>query len=156
MDLNGALREIIPDFDYLRLVEAGEAKILKVRFRNGDDYNFRELSDGQRMLIVLNTLLHCLPEDGTSTLCIDEPENFLALSEIQPWLDQLDDRCIEGELQSLLITHHPRPINFLARDAGVWLDRSGVNQPTRVHRIEEDAQGVSMAHLVERGWIYDA
>ena len=107
------------------------------------------------MLIALYTLLHCLPEEG-ATICVDEPENFLALSEIQPWIDELDECCTEGPHQALLISHHPRPINFLARDAGLWIDRTGIDQPSRVSPIRDDGQGISIAQLVERGWIYDA
>ena len=39
--------------------------------------------------------------ENTSTLCLDEPENFLALPEIQPWLVALHDRCSGGEVQAL-------------------------------------------------------
>ncbi len=155
MELNNALREVIGDFDYLRLREAGEGKILAVRFTGGREYKFNELSDGQRMLKALYTLLHCLPEGG-AILCVDESENFLAFSEIQPWLDELDDCCTEGSHQVLLISHHPRPINFLAADAGLWMDRAGIDQPSRISPIRSEGQGISIAQLVERGWIYDA
>jgi predicted ATPase len=155
MELNNTLREIITSFDYLRLQEAGEGKLLMARFKGGVEYKLDELSDGQRMLIALYTLLHCLPEEG-ATICIDEPENFLAISEIQPWLDELDESCTEGPHQAILISHHPRPINLLAKDAGIWIDRAGIDQPSRVHAITDDGQGVSIAQLVERGWIYDA
>ncbi len=154
-ELNQALRGILPDFDHLRLEEAGEGKILKARFKGGREYKFDELSDGQRMLIVLYALIKCLPEDG-ATLCVDEPENFLALSEIQPWIDELEELCMENEHQALLISHHPRPINLLANDSGIWIDRSGDDQPSRVSPVKEDGTGVSIAHLVERGWIYDS
>lgn len=122
--------------------------------RNG--YKLNELSDGQRALIALYTLIHCLPESG-ATLCIDEPENFVALPEIQPWLDELDALCSEGPHQSLLISHHPRPINLLAREAGLWIDRSGSASPTRVRPVGAAGEetGISMDQLVERGWIFD-
>ena len=115
-----------------------------------------DLSDGERALIALYTLIHCLPDDG-ATLCIDEPENFLALPEIGPWLDRFDERCAEPPQQGILISHHPRPINLLARDAGYWIDRDGPLAPTRVRRIEPGtgAAGVSMDQLVERGWVFD-
>ncbi len=150
MALNNALREIIPDFDYLRLKEAGEGKILAARFKKGCEFKLDDLSDGQRMMIALYTILYCLPEEGAA-LCVDEPENFLALSEIQPWLDELEERCESGPFQVLLISHHPRPINYLSQDAGLWFERSGINQPSRAIRINEEESGISMAQLVERG-----
>ena len=47
--------------------------------------DFNELSDGQQTLIALYALLHFLVQENT-TLCIDEPDNFVALAELQPWL----------------------------------------------------------------------
>jgi len=160
MALNTALREVLPGFDVLRLRQSGEAKLLEATMQGPDGrrmaWRLGDLSDGERALIALYTLIHCLPDDG-ATLCIDEPENFLALPEIGPWLDRFDERCAEPPQQGILISHHPRPINLLARDAGYWIDRDGPLAPTRVRRIEPGtgAAGVSMDQLVERGWVFD-
>lgn len=62
-----------------KFVEAGERhRVLKASFSggNGDhDYRFNELSDGQRVLIALYTLIYYARSEDY-TLCIDEPENF--------------------------------------------------------------------------------
>lgn len=161
MRLHSALRRVIPDFDMLRLRQAGEGKLLEVVFTTQISelrraYKLNELSDGQRALIALYTLIHSLPEEG-ATLCIDEPENFVALPEIQPWLDELDALCSEGPHQGLLISHHPRPINLLAREAGFWIDRSSAASPTRARPVGIAGKGTELAmdQLVERGWIFD-
>jgi len=52
MEVTTTLRKVIPGFDYLRLKEAGEGKILLARFNTDEEYKLDELSDGQRMLIV--------------------------------------------------------------------------------------------------------
>ncbi len=158
--LTESLRNDLEGFDSFRLERAGHAKILSAGFRNpyGTVHFFplHELSEGQRALIALHTLLFCIPESECS-LCVDEPENFLALPEIQPWLDALDDRIRSGHMQALLISHHPRVINFLANDAGIWFSREA-GGPTRIRRIRPDggeATGLSISDLVERGWIFD-
>jgi len=90
---------------------------------------------------------------------VDEPENFLALPEIQPWLDALHDHMEDRDLcQALLVSHHPKVINFLTSDAGIWISRKGENGPSRPQTVSEQGQdgGLSVAQLVERGWIYDA
>jgi len=74
------------------------------------------------MLIVLHTLIYALRSEGV-TLCMDEPENFLALAEIQPWLVTLYDFCTDGELQALLASHHPQLIDYLAVSSGYWFER---------------------------------
>jgi predicted ATPase len=153
-----AMRNILPGFDYFKIVQAGQAKLLQVDFEDKSDkkkivsYSFHELSEGQKALLILYALMYCAPEN--SLICIDEPENFLSLPEIQPWFDTLYDQCVERGLQALLISHHPRIINFLANDSGYWFSRE--NNFSRVQKISaENDSGLSIAELVELGWIDD-
>ncbi|GAB6141392.1 hypothetical protein JCM14076_21210 [Methylosoma difficile] len=151
-------RDILYGFDYFRIEQAGQAKVLQVEFKDQSNkkdiitYYFNELSEGQKVLIALYALAYCAPEN--SLICIDEPENFLALPEIQPWFDTLYDQCAERGLQALLISHHPRIINYLAGDSGYWFYRE--SNLTRIKQITaENEDGLSIAELVERGWIDD-
>lgn len=153
-----ALRDILPGFDYFSIEKAGQGKVLQVDFKNKTNekgvitYYFNELSEGQKVLIALYALVYCAPEN--SLICIDEPENFLALPEIQPWFDTLYDQCTERGLQALLISHHPKIINLLANDSGYWFSRE--NNLTRIQKISpENESGLSIAELVDRGWIYE-
>ncbi|MGZ4968481.1 MAG: AAA family ATPase [Methylobacter sp.] len=153
-----AMRDILPGFDYFRIEQAGQAKVLQVDFENTAHkkeiitYYFNELSEGQKVLIALYALVYCTPEN--SLICIDEPENFLALPEIQPWFDTLYDQCAERGLQALLISHHPKIINLLANDSGYWFSRE--NNLTRIQKISpENESGLSIAELIDRGWIYE-
>jgi len=89
-------------------------------------------------------------------LCIDEPEHYLALHEVQHWLDALVEKVENGEIQALLISHHPRLINFLAENAGKWLYREGAVSPTRVKSISiDEPDGLTPSKLVEMCWIID-
>ncbi|MFZ2724747.1 MAG: AAA family ATPase [Methylococcaceae bacterium] len=146
------LSNIIKGFDCFRIEQAGRAEILQVEFNNViNPYDFSELSEGQKVLIALYTLIYCTPDN--SILCIDEPENFLALPEIQPWLNALRDQCSERNLQILLISHHPSLINFLAASSGYWFSRQ--DNHTRIEKIaQQDESGLSLAQLIEMGWIY--
>jgi ATPase subunit of ABC transporter with duplicated ATPase domains len=134
--------------------------LLKVFFQNEDEsstgYNFGELSDGQRMLIALYSLLYAARADQRYryTLCLDEPGNFVALSEIQPWLTQVYDSCMGGEMQAVLISHHPELIDYLlASPVGYWFERSS-NRPTRGKSIVAQGEdGLAVSELVARGWL---
>ena len=160
--LTDKLREILSGFDHFKFEPVGEKhRLLKVHFRHKDEktstgYNFDELSDGQRMLIALYSLLYAARADKGCpyTLCLDEPENFLALSEIQPWLTTVYDICAEGEAQALLISHHPELINYLlASPVGYWFERQS-NRPTRAKPITiDDREGLPASELVARGWL---
>lgn len=159
--LQASLEKTLPGFEGLKLTpNGGDAKILEVSFKPEASVDFQakpyscrfdELSEGQRLLFVLYTLLATDMEDYT--LCLDEPENFLALPEIQPWLNALIDKTQSQQYQALLVSHHPLLINALAVGAGRWLDRiAGVS--TRTRPITEDGGGLSIAELVERGWLH--
>ncbi len=115
------------------------------------------------MLIALYTLLYavCTDRNRKYTLCLDEPENFLALQEIQPWLTELYDKCSDGEMQALLISHHPEFINYLlASPIGRWFERQ-VNRPARIKSMKDrigdvigkENRGISISEIIARGWL---
>jgi AAA15 family ATPase/GTPase len=144
------LREIIKGFSSFKFSQFGLKKLLEVKI-NKIFYRFDELSDGQKTLAALYTLIYCIPDN--SIICIDEPENFLALPEIQPWLNALRDQCSERNMQAILISHHPSLINFLATDLGYWFSRE--DNHTRIEKIAKQDDGeLSIAQLIEIGWVY--
>jgi AAA15 family ATPase/GTPase len=152
-----AIRGIIKGYEYFTINSFGNVKVLFIAFKNTSNksnpitYNFEELSEGQKLLFALYALIYCTPEN--SLICIDEPENFLALPEIQPWLNTLRDQCKERNIQALLISHHPSLINFLAAYSGYWFSRK--DNHTRIEKItKQDDDGLSLAQLIEMGWIY--
>jgi AAA15 family ATPase/GTPase len=159
--LANVLKEVLPGFTNFKFDKAGEQRsILKCLFmkegvtQSSFEYSFLELSDGQRMLIALYTLICCIQSEDY-TVCIDEPENFLALPEIQPWLMQLYDLCAEKKLQALLISHHPELIDILAVSNGYWFERQ-TNAPVRVKPIKDEHNtGLRISELIARGWLYD-
>jgi len=160
-----SLQEILEGFIDFKLDRIGEKTfLLLLLFKNKDsnqtiEYSLSELSDGEKMLIVLYSLFYGL-ESQDYTLCIDEPDNFLALPEIQPWLFKLEDLCNEGKLQALLISHHPELINYLlASPIGYWFERQA-NSSVKVKPINSELQkcnesGLSMSELIARRWLDD-
>ena len=156
------LREVLEGFSGFSFEPIGpgskQARTLLVRFRAGrrapmgsSGIALDELSDGQRVLVALYTLLHYVVGRGY-TLCIDEPENFLALPEIQPWLDEVRDMAVRSSAQVFLVSHHPRVVDLLASSHGYWFDRRGTG-PVRASRVQVTDGGVSVSTLVERGWL---
>jgi predicted ATPase len=160
-DLSNTLKEVLPGFEHFRYTDAwNKFSILKAVFSDSEnhsarkEYRLAELSDGQRALIALYTLL-IAAKKGNYVLFIDEPENYLALPEIQPWLIQLYDACSAGVTQAVLISHHPELINYLlASPIGIWFDRQ-TNRPTRIKRISAPEGGLPVAELIARGWLND-
>ncbi len=110
-----------------------------------------QLSTGQRNLVALYTILHAAVGQDL-TLCIDEPDNYVALREIQPWLVELTDKVRDTGGQCLLISHHPELINYLAPDCGIRFFREG-SGPVRVQPFEwSEDEALRPAEVVARGW----
>lgn len=148
------LREIIPGFQRLRMQSAGRAKVLVTTFRypEGDAYDldFNTLSDGQKVLFVLYVLLHDVAR-STHLLCLDEPDNFVSLREIQPFLVELDKISDETGLQVLLVSHSPEVIDYVGASDAILLERLDGGF-TRVRTIE--AKGtLRLSELMARGWL---
>jgi ATPase subunit of ABC transporter with duplicated ATPase domains len=150
-----SLREALDGFSLLRLAPAGEYRLLFAEFNQGNDANirlrFKQLSDGQRCLICLYIVLHFVLAKG-HTVIIDEPENFISLAEIQPWLMKVADTVEERKGQVLLFSHHPELINQWAPSHGVQFVRDGIGS-VRVEPFRGDPDSsLPPAELVARGW----
>jgi predicted ATPase len=159
--LQDDLSRIIPGFESLDLTLAGaSSRILaaKIAFpsavnpRAGYPIAFDELSDGQRVLIVLYALLNFMV-DGNTCLFLDEPENYIAIPEIQPWLMELRDRIEDRGGQVILISHHPEIIDYLAPELGLEFERAGPG-PVRV-RSYRPAPSLPPSESIARGWSID-
>jgi len=157
--LFGDLREMLPGFDSLSMVESGErSRVLKAVFRseNGDAkphrYNFGQLSDGQRGLIALYALMTLVPTESKFSLFIDEPDNYLSLREIEPWLKSLVDLCGDTVEQAVIISHHPKVIDYLGKGSGRWFSREAEG-PVRVSsEPKAPVDGLTLSETVSRSW----
>ena len=154
------LSEIIPDFDSFSLIKSGEErKVLKALFldkksNRQQQYRFDRLSDGQRVLIMLYSLIIFLNgDDDNFIIILDEPENFVSIEEIQPWLDELSDACAEKENQYIIVSHHPESLDHLVRPYGLRFYRDGSSFPIRTDTLPESDEPLSVSELIARGWL---
>lgn len=152
-----SLRRALDGFQFLQLQPAGEnVRLLVAEFRGfggAAQYLLQELSEGQRCLICLYTILHFVLSKG-ATVLIDEPDNFISLREIQPWLTAATDAVEDKQAQLLLISHHPEIIDQWAPSNGVQFVRED-GGPVRVKKFEVSGTNGELAasELVARGWV---
>jgi len=156
--LGSELSDILLGFRSLDFSLLGEnAKLLKVSFDSPDDgkfsLNFSKLSDGQKMLIALYALLVFSRLKEKNSLFIDEPDNFLALREIQPWLSTLASECGDSIEQAILISHHPEIIDYLGGDGyGQWFMRDRTGSVQVSNEPKQIIDGLSLSETIARGW----
>jgi energy-coupling factor transporter ATP-binding protein EcfA2 len=151
-----SLRSALDGFGGLELRGAGEnVRLLFCEFARAGGppvkFSFGELSDGQRCLICLYAVLHFVLSKGNMVM-LDEPDNFISLREIQPWLNAVSDVIDESHGQVLLISHHPEIMNQWAPDYGVQFVRDGLG-PVRVKQFSgEGYKSLVPSEIVARGW----
>ncbi len=151
-----ALESVIAGFRGIRMERVGlDTRALMVMFDQfGERYELRlnEISDGQRALIALYSLIRLAAGQGYS-LFLDEPDNYIALAEIQPWLIELADACGDQVPQAVLCSHHPELIDYLGSDRGIILrpESSGVTsvRPSSEMAVEG---GLRLSQVIARGW----
>jgi len=151
-----AIQEVIDGFRGIRMEKVGlDTRALMVMFDQfGERYELRldEISDGQRALIALYSLVRLAAGQGY-TLFLDEPDNYLALTEIQPWLVGLADACGGDVPQAVLCSHHPELIDYLGGDRGLVLKRESsgatVVRPASELAVEG---GLKLSEVIARGW----
>jgi ABC-type cobalamin/Fe3+-siderophores transport system ATPase subunit len=151
-----SLREVIGGFRHLYLKGDNGRKELMVHFEAGKassslkyDLKLSELSDGQRVLIFLYSVVSGFSE--LPVLFFDEPDNFVSLREIQPWLMRLSEEVAKGG-QAFLISHNPEVIDYLAADRVYLLERPG-DGPARIKELLFDLEGgLKASEQLARGW----
>lgn len=155
------LRQVLPGFRILKTVSTGRGgrkRGLFATFGIGDsdvkyEVEFDDLSDGEQALVVLYCLLMDV-EGEPKTLLLDEPENFVGLQQIQPWLADLND-AIRDEGQLFLISHNPEAIDYLAADRSLLFERpDGGAARVRLDPFDR-SDGLKASELVTRGLLND-
>jgi energy-coupling factor transporter ATP-binding protein EcfA2 len=155
IELRDLIQEVWPDFRSLKLVDVGlNAKALQLRFSDengGIGLFFDQLSDGEKALLGLYMVRAALKTGAVQSVLLDEPDNYVGLSELQPWVLSLRE-ILDSSHQSLLITHHPEILSSAGSDHGRYLWRDNHTSPTRIGPLTTP-EGISPGEALARGWV---
>jgi predicted ATPase len=152
------LRRVIDGFHSIQMESVGaDTRAFVVLSRQMErEYRLKldELSDGHRAMTALYAFLHLA--NDKDVLLIDEPDNYLALAEIQPWLMALSDACGKGPRQVIICSHHPEVCDYLGTDAGVLLKRESAGvvtaRPLKEVLASQADPALKLSEIVARGW----
>ena len=151
-----SIKEALAGLQMLRLIPDVEGRRrLRAEFagpgKEKPIFGISELSEGQRCLIALYMVLHFLIARG-HTVFIDEPDNFVSLREIQPWLLAAEEALEDHNGQLILISHHPEILNQWAIRHGLRFFRQE-NGHVRTEKFKSDPLGNLLpSELIARGW----
>lgn len=154
--LRDSLQNVWPDFKSFKLVDVGiNTKALQLRFDRGggrdtEPYFFHQLSDGERSLVGLYMVRAALATNAARTVVIDEPDNYVGLPELQPWVLSMRE-LLDDEHQAILISHHPEVLGSAGEEFGAYLWRDNHTSPTRIGPLKIPA-GLSVGEAIARGW----
>lgn len=155
--LGDALREVWPDFRSFKLEDVGlNTEALRLRFGDlggcaSSDLFFHQLSDGEKGIIGLYMIRAALMIGAVETVLIDEPDNYVGLPELQPWVLSMRELLAETR-QAVLITHHPEVLSSAGAAAGRYLWRDNHTSPTRIGPLDVP-EGLTPGEAVARGWV---
>jgi predicted ATPase len=158
-ELTQLLKSIWPEFQRMEFVPIGlQASDLELSFgemstsKTSVRLTINQLSEGEKMLLALYTLAAYQRVFPATTIIVDEPDNFVALSELQPWLlTMLDERPDDGQL--ILVSHNPEVIQTMGEDKVAFFSRADHLSPTEVGSLKQDESGLSLPERIARGWI---
>ncbi len=139
--LSQHLQQVMPDLEDFRFERTGKkAKSLLVRFKNETgrfELPFGALSDGEKCFFLGAVLLAANQCYGPLFACWDEPDNYLALSEISQFVMALRRAFHKNNGQILVTSHNSEAIQRFS-DENTWvLGRRSRLEPTVIRPLED-------------------
>ena len=134
------LKQIMPDFHSIKNTSFGkEAKSIVVKFSgNGGsiELSFDDLSDGEKCFFLCAIVLAANEYYGPLFCFWDEPDNYLALSEVGHFIMDLR-RATSRHGQMLMTSHNSEAIRKFSEENILVLDRKNHLEPTLLRPLAE-------------------
>jgi len=145
------ISSFVPGFKQFIFDKEGKSKelVADIFINKSQAYRltFENLSHGQKVLCLLHLLIRICPE--SSTILIDEFENFLSPVELQPLYDAAQDAFEEKNVQFVFVSHHQKTMNWF-EDSAIILSFSGNPSFVRIDTFSSDS-GISIGeHLMAK------
>lgn len=134
------LKKLMPDLkEFSNELIATDARVLKVRFGdNGTTFKlkFDQLSDGEKCMFLCAAVLAAQKADDNLFVFWDEPDNYLALSEIEHFIRTLRQHFCGGS-QIWMTSHNETAINCFSHENTFLLRRKNHCDPVELRPLDE-------------------
>ena len=134
------LKQVMPDFKDIKNPMIGaDYRSLVVQFSNQQgsvSLPFEDLSDGEKCFMICALVLAANEAYGPLLCFWDEPDNYLALSEVGHFVVALR-KAFQEQGQFIATSHNPEAIARFSDENTLILYRESHLEPTRVRRLDE-------------------
>jgi predicted ATPase len=134
------LKQVMPDFDDIQNPVIGkDARSLEVQFSNDLGklkIPFAELSDGEKCFMICAMVLAANATYGPLVCFWDEPDNYLALSEVGHFVMALR-KAFQAGGQFISTSHNPEAVRRFSKENTLVLYRRSHLEPANVRPVSE-------------------
>lgn len=134
------LQKVLPDLtDFYHESTGKESKSLLVRFNNDTNQlrvPFDLLSDGEKCFFINAVAIATMKYFGPLFCFWDEPDAFLALSEIRHFVMDLR-RLVKSKCQILMTSHSPETIRSFSENNTNLMSRNNHLEPPRIRLLQD-------------------
>ena len=139
-DIDGYLKEVMPDFKDIKNPSVGaDARSLVVQFSKDErtlTVPFADLSDGEKCFMLCALVLAANRAYGPLFCFWDEPDNYLALSEVGHFLTALRKE-FQAKGQLLATSHNPEAIRRFSDENTFHIFRKSHLEPSMIRLLSD-------------------
>lgn len=149
------LNTVMPDLELFRFEKLGrDTRLLLVRFKSDASHAelpFATLSDGEKSFFLWATLLAYQRWKGGFLTFWDEPDNYLALSEIQDFVVALKRNALKHGGQLIATSHNAQAASCFTTESTWVLQRRSHLEPTTLRNLSEvESQQKHQSSVIDR------
>ncbi len=144
----------MPDLNDIKNPVIGkDARSLEVQFSNdlgNVTIPFADLSDGEKCFMICAMVLAANTAYGPLVCFWDEPDNYLAMSEVGHFIMALR-KAFQSGGQFITTSHNPEAVRRFSDDNTLLLYRSNHLEPTKVRPVSEIKVNGELVNALIRG-----
>jgi predicted ATPase len=153
-EIDKFLKQVMPDFrDIKNPVVGRDSRSLEVQFSNDQGsvkIPFEDLSDGEKCFMICALVLAASNADAHVFCFWDEPDNYLALSEVGHFVLALR-KSFQSRGQFIATSHNPEAIRRFSDENTLVLYRKNHLEPTLVRPLKELQVNGDLVGAIARG-----
>jgi len=154
-DIYAHLKQVMPDLSDIKNPVIGtDSRSLRVTFSNDQGGNvtppFEDLSDGEKCFMICAVVIAANKAYGPVLCFWDEPDNYLALSEVGHFVLALR-KAFQSGGQFIATSHNPEAIPRFSEESTLVLDRKSHLEPTLVRPVSDLQTSGDLVSALIRG-----